>query len=318
MRAQGIHTAIPSAVCPSVGCSSSSTGPIPQRPGTASGWIDPSDSGRRRWRYSCSSNARSSRWAAPGSRRSGAAVLWAQPSVASGKASGPSRWSQSACVTSSPRGVGNAACSMSEGSSSSSSGRTGESIMNASTAPVSTPPAVSPSLILGGPIASAGPARPIVSAASASSIASTGLASGPRAIVQFSWSSWLVMTSTSRWSEIAFTLVRKGLGDAEQLGGLAQVAHFGGRFLLRGVEGLLVAVDPDDGHALFDARNHVVVVAGGHVHPAALAADAPGALGEVRGFGLVGAHLLGVDDEVEVDRAVAGGLAPQFFGHFWG
>ena len=54
-----------------------------------------------------------------------------------------------------------------------------------------------------------------------------------------------------------------------------------------------------------------MVVAGGDVHPPLLAADAPGALGEVGEVGLVGAHLLGGDDEVEVDRDVAAGLAEQ-------
>ena len=61
----------------------------------------------------------------------------------------------------------------------------------------------------------------------------------------------------------------------------------------------------------FDARLDVVVVAGRDVDPALLAADAALALLEVRGVGLVGAHLLRGDDEVEVDRDVAAGLAEQ-------
>ena len=53
------------------------------------------------------------------------------PSVASGNASRPSRWSQSPWVTSRPL-TGKPACSISDGSASSSSGRTGESIRNPS------------------------------------------------------------------------------------------------------------------------------------------------------------------------------------------
>jgi hypothetical protein len=47
------------------------------------------------------------------------------------------------------------------------------------------------------------------------------------------------------------------------------------------------------------------------VHPALLAADPARALLEVRGVGLVGAHLLRGDDEVEVARDVAARLAQQ-------
>ncbi len=71
------------------------------------------------------------------------------------------------------------------------------------------------------------------------------------------------------------------------------------------------AVDPDHRHLLLQAGLDVVVVARRDVHPALLRADAPGALGEVGGVGLVGAHLLGGDDQVEVQRDVSAGLAEQ-------
>src|ERR1700726_4725343 len=70
-------------------------------------------------------------------------------------------------------------------------------------------------------------------------------------------------------------------GDPEQLGRLAQIRHFRGGLALRGVECLLVAVDPDDRDALLDAGRYVGVVAGGDVYPALLGAQAPGALDEV-------------------------------------
>ena len=61
----------------------------------------------------------------------------------------------------------------------------------------------------------------------------------------------------------------------------------------------------------FSARLDVVVVAGRDVDPALLGAHPPRALLEVRRVGLVGAHLLGGDDEVEVVRDVAPRLAEQ-------
>ena len=82
-------------------------------------------------------------------------------------------------------------------------------------------------------------------------------------------------------------------------------------FFWLGLERLLVAVDPDHRDLLLQARLDVVVVAGGDVDPALLAADPPLALGEVGRVGLVGADLLGGDDEVEVERDVAAGLAEQ-------
>ena len=123
----------------------------------------------------------------------------------------------------------------------------------------------------------------------------------------------LVATSTSGCSETTRTArrARAPPRDAQQLGGLFEVGNLGGGLALGGVERLFGAVDPDHGHARFDARRHVVVVAGRHVHPAALAAHAPRALGEVGRVGLVGADLLGGDDEVEVGRDVAAGLAEE-------
>src|SRR3954462_15302760 len=115
-----------------------------------------------------------------------------------------------------------------------------------------------------------------------------------------------VTTMTSGWSPTTFIS-----GGAEQLGRLEERLHLGGRLLLRGVELLLVAVDPDHGDLGLDARLDVVVVARGDVDPALLAADAALALLEVRGVRLVGADLLGGDDEVEVAGDVTAGLAEQ-------
>ena len=95
------------------------------------------------------------------------------------------------------------------------------------------------------------------------------------------------------------------LRRAEQLRRLEEVLDLGGRLLLPGVELLLVAVDPDDRDLLLQAGLDVVVVARGDVDPPLLGPDAPRALGEVGGIGLVGADLLGGDDEVEVERDVA-------------
>jgi len=54
-----------------------------------------------------------------------------------------------------------------------------------------------------------------------------------------------------------------------------------------------------------------VVVTGGDVNPALLAADAALALDEMGGVGLVGADLLSGHDQVEVDRDVPARLAEQ-------
>src|SRR3954447_11691669 len=115
-----------------------------------------------------------------------------------------------------------------------------------------------------------------------------------------------VTTTTSGCSPTAFIS-----GGAEQLGRLQERLELGGRLLLRGVELLLVAVDPDHRDLGLDARLDVVVVVRRHVHPALLAADAALALLEVRGVGLVGADLLRGHDEVEVDLEVTARLAEQ-------
>src|ERR1700691_1667162 len=98
-------------------------------------------------------------------------------------------------------------------------------------------------------------------------------------------------------------------GDTQELGGLAQVRHFRRWLALRGVECLLVAVDPDDRDARLDARGYVGVMACRYVHPALLGAKAPRALDEVCRVGLVGADLLRGDDEVEIHRDVPACLA---------
>src|SRR3954462_5878516 len=115
-----------------------------------------------------------------------------------------------------------------------------------------------------------------------------------------------VTTMTSGWSPTTFIS-----GGAEQLGRLEERLHLGGRLLLRGVELLLVAVDPDHGNLQLDAGLDVVVVVRRHVDPALLAADAALALLEVRGVGLVGADLLGRHHEVEVRLEVPTRLAEQ-------
>ncbi len=101
----------------------------------------------------------------------------------------------------------------------------------------------------------------------------------------------------------ATTRMRRGAATrAEQLGRFEEGLDLGRRLLLARLERLLVAVDPDHGDLRLQARLDVVVVARRDVDPALLGADAPLALLEVRGVGLVGAHLLGGDDEVEVVR----------------
>src|SRR6266545_5168871 len=103
-----------------------------------------------------------------------------------------------------------------------------------------------------------------------------------------------VATTTSACRPTAFTAP---LGRAEQLGRLEQRLDLGRRLLLVGLERLLAPVDPDHRDLRLQARLDVVVVAGGDVDPALLAADAPLALLEVRRIRLVRAHLLGGDDD---------------------
>src|SRR5215213_7393405 len=97
----------------------------------------------------------------------------------------------------------------------------------------------------------------------------------------------------------------------QQLQGLGEGLRLRRGLALVGLQRLLLAVDPDDRDLLLQARLDVVVVARRDVDPALLRADAPGALLEVRGVGLVGAHLLGGDDEVEVGGQVPARLAQQ-------
>src|SRR3954447_22660277 len=111
---------------------------------------------------------------------------------------------------------------------------------------------------------------------------------------------------TSSWSPTA-----RNLSGAEELRRFEQRLHFGRRLLLGGVERLLVAVDPDHGDLGLDARLDVVVVARRDVDPALLGADATLGLLEVRVIRLVGAHLLGRDDQVEIRLEEATGLAEQ-------
>src|SRR3954453_5022032 len=113
------------------------------------------------------------------------------------------------------------------------------------------------------------------------------------------------MTSASRARTLTAT------SQPEQLEGVLERGDFFRRLLGAGLECLPVAVDPDHGDLELHARLDVVVVAGGDVDPALLGADPPLALLEVRGVRLVGADLLGGDDEVEVQPEVATGLAEQ-------
>src|SRR5215213_6231882 len=132
-------------------------------------------------------------------------------------------------------------------------------------------------------------------------------ASSPeRTSVQFVCQNRDVTTMTSGCSPTAFIS-----GGAEQLRRLEKGLDLRGRLLLRGVERLLAAVDPDHGHLGLQARLDVVVVAGGDVDPALLAPDPPLGLLEVRRVRLVGADLLRGHHEVEVRLEVAPRLAEQ-------
>src|SRR5690349_6923200 len=113
------------------------------------------------------------------------------------------------------------------------------------------------------------------------------------------------MTSASRASTLTAAT------QPEELEGVLERGDLFRRLLGAGLQLLAVAVDPDHRDLELHARLHVVVVAGGDVHPALLGADPPLALLEVRGVRLVGADLLGGDDEVEVQPEVTAGLAEQ-------
>src|SRR5436305_13831753 len=106
----------------------------------------------------------------------------------------------------------------------------------------------------------------------------------------------LVTTTTSRCTATART-ARGSLRGLEQLGRVAEGLDLLGRLLLPGLELLPVPVHPDHRDLHLQALLHVGLVAGGDVHPARLAADAPSALLEVRRVGLVAAPLLGRDHE---------------------
>ncbi len=116
-----------------------------------------------------------------------------------------------------------------------------------------------------------------------------------------------VTTKTSGCSPTAFTAQAAPSSFAASRRVLTSAVGF---FWL-GVERLLGAVDPDHGDLGLQARLDVVVVAGADVDPALLAADPALGLLEVRGVRLVGAHLLGGHDEVEVGLEVPPRLAEQ-------
>src|SRR3954470_7824155 len=121
----------------------------------------------------------------------------------------------------------------------------------------------------------------------------------------------LVTTIASRWTATARIGSAAGLRHAEQLRRVAEGLDLLGRLLLAGLELLAVSVHPDYRDLQLEAGVGVRCVAGGDVHPARLAADSTLALLEVRGVGLVGAHLLSGDDEVEVDAEVPPRRAEQ-------
>src|SRR5829696_1293972 len=111
----------------------------------------------------------------------------------------------------------------------------------------------------------------------------------------------LVTTIASGWTPTARTSASR---HAERL-------DFLGRLLLTGLELLAVAVDPDDRDLELQAGLDVGLVARRDVDPSALAADPPLALLEVGWIGLVGAHLLRRDHEVEVGAEVPAGGTEQ-------
>src|SRR5215207_1251022 len=80
---------------------------------------------------------------------------------------------------------------------------------------------------------------------------------------------------------------------------------------LSSVELLALAIHPDHGHVHLLQRRDVGVKAGGNVDPALLAADPPRRLLEVRRVGLVAAHLLSRDHELELGAQVAARDAEQ-------
>src|SRR4051812_7845928 len=111
---------------------------------------------------------------------------------------------------------------------------------------------------------------------------------------------------TSEWTASTCTS-----SYAQQLQRVLDGADLFGRLLGARLERLALSVDPDGRHLELRARLDVVVVARRHVDPALLRADTALALLEVRGVGLVGAHLLGGDHEVEVHPEMAARLPEQ-------
>src|SRR3954447_17593471 len=104
------------------------------------------------------------------------------------------------------------------------------------------------------------------------------------------------MTSGCRATACTATGSARGL-EPERLGRLEEVLDLERRLLAARRHLLLAAVDPDRRDLQLGRRLDVGVQPGGDVHPPLLAADAPRELVEVRGIGLVGADLLGGDDE---------------------
>src|SRR6185437_9043683 len=91
----------------------------------------------------------------------------------------------------------------------------------------------------------------------------------------------LVASSTSGWSETTRTYRRsrtRTAGPAAQAMPSSLAAsrrlHFHSGLALRRIERLLVAVDPDHGDALLDARGNIGVVGGRNVDPTLLCAQA--------------------------------------------
>src|SRR6478735_10956733 len=97
-----------------------------------------------------------------------------------------------------------------------------------------------------------------------------------------------IATMTSWWRASTLTDV----SQAEQLDRVLEVRDLFARLLGPRLHLLAVAVDPDHRHLELGQRLDVVVLAGGDVDPALLAADAALGLLEVRRVRLVGAHLL--------------------------
>src|SRR3954454_12460114 len=113
-----------------------------------------------------------------------------------------------------------------------------------------------------------------------------------------------IATMTFRWRARTLTGASRAASQPEELDRVLEARDLFRGLLGPGVQRLAVPVDPDDRHLELHARLDRVIVARGDVHPALLGADAPLALLEVRGIGLVGPHLLGGHHEVEVHPEV--------------